>query len=118
MRPLAKVKEEELLGMSRESNRDILTGLSVNNIVPHIEKTLKSFITNEIKDGQGNKLIDRSEVIAEDIILASYIKRKTFAFFFHSYTQNAVMHTLLAAELDAYTTQEHLLTVKAIILNS
>lgn len=118
MRPLAKMPEKDLIELSRDSNKEILTSLAENNVVPFIEKNIKNFVSNNINDKDGRRLLDRSEVAAEDIILAYYIRRRTFAFFFHSYTQNAVVHVLLASELDAYTTQEHLLTVKALIMNS
>ncbi len=117
MRPLAKMPEEQLIELSRESNREILSGLSGNDIVPFIKKNLKNFIDNKIVDAQGQKLLDKTEVIAEDIILAFYIRRKLFSFFMHAYTQNAVVHTLIASEVDAYTTQEHLLTTKAYLLS-
>jgi hypothetical protein len=113
MRPLAKIPEPQLIELSTDSNKQILTGLSDNNIVPFIEKNLENFINNNIVDIKGNKLLDRTEVVAEDIILAFYIRRKLFSFFMHAYTPNAVLHTLIAAEVDAYTTQEHLLTTRA-----
>lgn len=113
MRALAKMPEAQLLELSRESNREILTALSKNDVAPMIEKNIINFVNNNINDKDGTKLLDRSEVVAEDIILAFYIRRKIFSFFCHSYTQNAVIHSLIAAEVDTYTTQEHLLTTQA-----
>lgn len=118
MRPLAKLSENDLIELSRESNRQILQALSNNDIVPHIMNNIQSFLSNNIIDSKGSKVLDNSEVVAEDIILAFYIRRKTFCFFLHAYTQNEVVHMLIAAELDSYTTQEHLLTVKAMIANN
>jgi hypothetical protein len=115
MRPLAKMPEKKLMELSRQANSELLTALSENDIVPYIEKNIRNFVTNQIKDKEGNTLLDRSEIIADDVILAFYLRRKTFAFFFHSYTQNAVVHALLAAEIDFFTSQEHLLTVRALI---
>jgi hypothetical protein len=115
LRPLAKMPERELLELSRDSNKEILTALSNNDIVPFIEKNIKNFVENKVNDKQGNKLIDKTEVVVEDLILAFYIRRKLFSFFLHSYTQNAVLHMLIASEVDYYTTQEHLLTSKAYV---
>lgn len=115
MRPLSKMSEKDLIELSRDSNKEILTALADNNIAPFIEKNIHIFVTNQINDKKGEKLLDKSEIVAEDIILAYYIRRKLFIFFLHAYTQNAVVHMLIAAELDLYTTQEHLLTVKALI---
>jgi hypothetical protein len=115
MRALAMVPEKDLIELSRESNREILTALANNDIVPFIEKNIKNFVNNTINDSHGKKVIDRSDVIVEDIILAFYIRRKLFSFFLHSYTPNAVVHMLIASEIDYYTTQEQLLTQKALI---
>lgn len=113
LRPLANMPEKDLIELSRESNIEILTALSNNDIIPFIEKNIRNFVENNLKDKQGNKLLDKTDVIAEDIILAFYIRRKLFSFFLHSYTKNAVVHMLIATEVDYYTTQEHLLTTKA-----
>ena len=113
MRPLARIPEKQLIALSQQSNREILEGLASNNIVPFIKKNISDFINNQMKDLDGNILLDKSEVVAEDIILAFHIRRKVFSFFLYAYTQNAVVHMLIANEVDIYTTQEHLLTTKA-----
>jgi hypothetical protein len=115
MRPLEKIPESDLVAMSVDSNRELLEALSTNNIAPLIEKRLKIFINNEMVDKRGQKIIDRSEVIAEDIIVGTRLKRKMFTFFLQAYTQNAVVHTLIMDEMDEYTTHEQLLTSKAMI---
>lgn len=118
MRPLARMAEIDLIELSRDSNRQILTALTNNDIVPFIKKNIETFVTNNIKDLKGTKVLDKSEVVAADIILAFYIRRKTFCFFLHSYTQNAVVHMLISAELDSYTTRELLLTIESMIENN
>jgi hypothetical protein len=113
LRPLSKMPEKDLIALSLDSNRELLLALSINNIAPLIEKNIDNFINNHIVDKGGNKILDQSEVAAEDFILAYYLRRKTFAFFLYAYTQNTVIHTLILAELDFYTTQEQLLTSTA-----
>jgi hypothetical protein len=115
LRPLAKMSEKDLIALSLAGNQELLNALASNNIATYIETNIKKFITNQINDANGAKLIDRSEILAEDIILAFYLRRKIFAFFLYAYTQNTVIHTLIIAELDYYTTEEQLLTSKAII---
>ncbi|MDF2438262.1 MAG: hypothetical protein K0Q95_2638 [Bacteroidota bacterium] len=117
MRPLSKIPENQLIELSQESNREILEGLASNNIVPLIKKNISNFVNNSIKDLQGNTLIEKTDIVAEDIILAFHIRRKVFGFFLYAYTQNAVVHMLIANDVDSYTTQEHLLTTKAYIGN-
>src|ERR1700741_4595885 len=70
MRPLAKIPEQQLIETARESNREILEGLAANNIVPFIKKNIQNYINNQIMDKEGNILLDKSEVMAEDIIMA------------------------------------------------
>jgi hypothetical protein len=115
MRPLAKIPENELVELSIQANKDTLTALSNNNIESLIAKNIETFVNNRMVDGQGNKLIDQTDVVAEDFILGFYIRRKLFSFFLHSYSKNAVLHTLIAGEVDYYSTQEHLITVKAYV---
>jgi hypothetical protein len=115
MRPLAKIKEVDLVTMSVETNKELLEALAENNVGSLIEKRLAIFINNEMVDKGGKKILDQSEVLAEDIIMGTRLKRKMFTFFLQSYTQNAVVHTLIMDEMDKYTTEEQLLTSKAII---
>ncbi|MES2565557.1 MAG: hypothetical protein V4565_01745 [Bacteroidota bacterium] len=119
LRTLASMPEKDLIHISIESNRELLTALAENNVVPFIKKNIEKIINNDVKDKDGNRVLNVSEILVEDIILAFFLRRKTFAFFLHAYTQNAVLHTLLMTELDVYTTQEHLLTSKTMVrLNS
>jgi|ERR1043166_7473431 hypothetical protein len=115
MRPLAKIEEKDLVAMSLESNAELLEALAANNVAPLIEKRLEIFLKNEMVNKKGEKILDRSEIMADDIILGAFLKRKMFSFFLQSYTQNAVVHTLIMGEMDHYTTQEQLLTSYAII---
>jgi hypothetical protein len=115
LRSVAHIPEKDLIALSLESNRELLTALSTNQIGLFIKKNVSKFVTNQITDAKGSKLMDRSEILTEDIILAFYLRRKTFIFFLYAYTQNTAVHTLIFEELDYYTTQEQLLTSKAII---
>ncbi len=57
-------------------------------------------------------MIDKNEIVAEDLILAYHIRRKLFSYFLYGYTPNAVVQQLIISEVDVYTTQEELLTLK------
>lgn len=113
MRPLAKLPETKLVELSIESNKKTLVALAGNNIEPLISKNISLYVKNQMNDNEGNKLLDNTEVVAEDFILGFYIRRKLFSFFLYSYTQNTVIHTLIISEVDYYSTQEHLLSVQA-----
>ena len=118
MRPLSRITESELVKLSRASNREMLAALASNSVTDFILKNIDNYVNNRLTDSEGEKILDRADVIAEDIILAFYIRRKLFSFFLQSYTQNAVLHTLILGEVDYYTTQEHLFTTKAYIANT
>jgi hypothetical protein len=115
MRPLNKMPEADLVALSRESNKSFLSALAVNDIVPLMEERITQFVENRMLDRKGKKLIDRSDILVEDIILSFYLRRKTFIYFLHTYTKNLVIHMLIAEELDYFTTHEHLATVKALM---
>ncbi|MBA3664623.1 MAG: hypothetical protein H0W61_10490 [Bacteroidetes bacterium] len=115
LRHLSKISEKELIDLSLKSYREILGALAQNNVEKIIENRIHNYVHNQIKDTKGNILLDSTEVVAEDIILTAHIRRKLFSFFLYSYTQNTVLHMLIATEVDQYTTQEHLLTTRAYV---
>lgn len=115
LRHFSKMTEKELVKMGVESYREMLSALAENKIEKIIEKKISAYLNNRIKNAAGKIILDQTEIIAEDIILTFHIRRKLFSFFLYSYTQNTVVHILIANEVDQYTTQEHLLTTKAYV---
>lgn len=113
MKPLAKYKEEELIDMSLESNKLELNAYINNSIADHIEMNLKNWVDNKLgnrKDGKA--IIDKSEIIAEDLTLAYYLKRKLFSYFLYGYTQNVSIKQSIINEMDKCTTYEELAALK------
>lgn len=113
MKPLAKYKEEELIDMSLESNKLELNAYINNSIADYIEMNLKNWVDNKLgnrKDGKG--IIDKSEIVAEDLTLAYYLKRKLFSYFLYGYTQNVAVKQSIINEIDKSTTYEELAALK------
>ncbi|MCW3072876.1 MAG: hypothetical protein JWO44_2766 [Bacteroidetes bacterium] len=106
LKPLSKMPESELVKASLDSNRQILTALQNGTIPDFIENNLKNWVNNKLG------IIDKTEIAAEDLTLAYYIRRRLFAHFLYSYVQNTVLHQQIIAEVDAYTTHEELITLK------
>jgi hypothetical protein len=104
LKPLSKFSEQELVDMSIESNRQILSALSKNEIAAHIEENVKKWESNTIEG------IDKEDVISEDLTLGFFIRRKIFAYFLDTYTKNVVEQKFIIAELDIFTTQEELIS--------
>jgi hypothetical protein len=103
LKPLSKFSEQELVELSMESNRQILLSLAKNDIANHIEENLKKWEANNIAG------IDKDDVIAEDLTLGFFLRRKIFGYFLDTYTKNVVEQKFIIAELDVFTTQEELI---------
>lgn len=106
LKPLSKVPETELVKMSLESNKLTLKALSENKIGDHIEKNLTNWINNKLG------VIDKSEVIAEDLTLTYHLRRKLFSHYLYEYAQSAPIQQLIINEIDVYTSMEELLSLK------
>ncbi|MGZ4033676.1 MAG: hypothetical protein ACXVPU_12810 [Bacteroidia bacterium] len=109
LRPLAKLSEKELITLSLDSNKEILSALVNDSIADFIEKNINRWISNNLG------IIDRYEIVPEDLTLAFFLRRKIFSHFLDSYTKNVVLQKLIIAEVDVYTTQEELISLKAYI---
>jgi hypothetical protein len=114
LKPLASIPEKELVRMSIESNEKILTGLINNNIAEYIELNLNNWLENKIghEHTGGKKLLDKFEIVPEDLTLSYFIRRKLFSYFLYGYTQSAAIQQLLISEVDVYTSQEELASLK------
>ena len=106
LKPLAKIPEGELVKLSLDSNRLILTALTDGTISDFIRDNLKNWAENKLE------IIDKNEIEPEDLTLAYFIRRKLFAHFLYSYTPNTALHQVIISEVDVYTTYEELATWK------
>lgn len=104
LKPLSKYNEEELVNLRLESDKRLLEALINNRVADHIEQNVSKWINNTLGT------IDQKDIVAEDITLLLYVRRKTLAHFLDAYTKNLVLQKLILAELDSYTTQEELIT--------
>lgn len=104
LKPFAKMSETELVTLSVQSSRQMLESLSKGEIAIHILENSQRWITNSLG------LIDKTDISAEDLTLAFYVRRKTFAYFLDGYTKNVVEQKFIISELDAFTTQEELIS--------
>ena len=79
LKPLSKLSEDQLVALSLDSNKQMLTALAKNNIAPYIEQNAKNWIDNKLG------VIDKEEILAEDLTLAFFLRRKTFSYFVYGY---------------------------------
>lgn len=106
LKPLAKFSENELVAISIASNTEMLQALVDRNVAELIETNISKWENNKLD------VIDQSEITAEDLTLAYYIKRKTFSYFLYGYNSSAPIQQLIINEIDQYTTYEELLSLK------
>ena len=109
LKPLSKFSEEELVALSLDSNRQILEAIAKNEIAQHIEDNIQKWENNTMVG------IDKDDVVAEDLTLGFFLRRKIFAYFLDEYTKNVVEQKFIIAELDVYTTQEELIAYNVYI---
>jgi len=104
LKPLSKFSEPELVKLSMETNRQMLEAISGNKIAEHISAGAKRWIANDLG------ILDKDDVLAEDLTLGFYLRRKIFSYFLDAYTKNVVMQKFIISELDVFTTQEELVS--------
>jgi hypothetical protein len=109
LKSLSKFSEEELVIMSLDSNQKMLKALSNNSTYDLIQENIKQWEANAIKG------IDKADVLAEDLTLGFFIRRKIFAYFLDSYTKNVVEQKFIIGELDVFTTHEELISYNVYI---
>lgn len=109
LKPLSKYSEGELVQLSLASNREVLEALGRNAIGDYIETNILKWVSNTLE------VIDKNDVVAEDLTLLFFVRRKLFSYFLDTYTQNVYLHRSIIEEVDRYTTQEELISYNIFI---
>ncbi|HEX9979732.1 MAG TPA: PAS domain-containing protein [Flavobacterium sp.] len=109
LKPLSKFSDSDLMAISIESSRVILEALAGNRIHLHIQQSVNKWITNQLE------VIDKDEVVAEDITLVAFIRRKALSCFISDYTDDHELKKKLIREIDTFTTREELVSYNAYI---
>ncbi|RZJ30538.1 MAG: hypothetical protein EOO48_04745, partial [Flavobacterium sp.] len=104
LKKLDKFTPEQLRELGRTSHGEILEALASNSIHRHIEQNVKKWAANDLE------VIDKDEVVAEDVTLSAFIKRKCLQHFVPRYTNDGGEQEILRREIDRYTTQEELIS--------
>ena len=98
--------EEQLIQFGIQSARDTLRFFAVNQGKELIEHSVKMWQNNEIP------MISRDAIVADDITLVSFIRRKAFRDFLPFYTNDYATYTNIMEEVDHFTT-----TLETVSLN-
>ncbi len=97
-----KISDEQLIALSMHSNEESFTAITTNNIPYYIREKVLKWVNNNLE------IIDKNEVVAEDISLFAYIKRRALSNFVDDYTSDIKTQKMILCEIDAFTTQEEL----------
>ncbi len=88
------IPEEELIIISTQSTRELFTGIATHEIESYIQNATDKWIENSLP------LIERDHVVADDITLISYIRKKTLTKFLPYYTNDIVLSIKIIDESD------------------
>ena len=94
--------EEELIALVKKSNEELLDHLARNQAEEHIRTSLNRWLNNELPR------IDRHSVTAEDINLATYVRKRAFLHFLPQYCRDTEQVIELVKEIDLYCMQAEL----------
>ena len=96
LRYFENIPKEKMLEVLRNSSVDLLTKLSANQASEHIESSQQRWLANQLP------VINRHEIVAEDITLIHYMRKQTLAHFIPFYSANVVESVELMKEIDRY----------------
>lgn len=95
---LQNYSDEQLIAMGKSSAAELLTRLSTNQAQKHIDTSISEWIANKLEN------IDRDEVVAEDIVLISFVRRQVFRLLLEDYTKDITEFRDIMKEVDRFTT--------------
>lgn len=103
--------QDQLVELGTNNTINSLTFLSENKASELIENMIKSWLNNEIP------VIAKEEVVANDLTLVSFIRRKAFRDFLHYYTNDFLTFRNIMEEADEFTTEFETATLNIVLNN-
>ena len=91
--------DDALIAMGTPSHVKFLTGVAENRLRQQLEDSLQLWVSDQLG------IMKRDEVSAEDITLASYIRKKAMMKFLPAYTSDINEAIAIVQELDAYNVE-------------
>jgi PAS domain S-box-containing protein len=88
--------EEQLIEMSKISASELLTFLEENKAGEQIESAINRWVTNQLPQ------VAREQIVAEDITLVHFIRKRSFLSFLPDYTADMRKLMEIIRELDQY----------------
>lgn len=92
-----QIPEAQLIEMGLLGTVEMLQAMENQNLATYIKKSIEQWESNSLP------MISREMVLAADITLGSFVRRKTFRFFIHEFTSDAEVITRTLEEVDRFT---------------
>ena len=93
----AGMHEQEIIRLSTDGNIRLLTAIKNNTISEYIEESKDNWLRNQLP------IITKTDVIADDIGLINYARKKAFRELLPDYTSNAHERLKIIDEIDRFT---------------
>ncbi len=104
------LSEAEYYELNFQSNERLLQKLSEQNINEFIVAATEDYINNRLP------VVDKDDILAEDIIIHSMIIRKTFRHFLKEYTKEPSYFVLVMDDVDSFMAAYNISIFKAFLL--
>jgi hypothetical protein len=109
MKLLAGIPEEQLFALGKAGVAEMLEAIADNEPHRYIDDTVSKWISNQLP------VIARNEIIADDISMGAFVRRRLFRHFVKEYIADAALQRELLEEVDRFTTETELMTFNAYI---
>ncbi len=96
MKFFADVPEADRIAISIEPIRQFWSGITTQNIHSHIETWVDIWKANQLP------LVSKDQVVVEDIVISSYVRKAALMHFLGDYTTDLKVYAEISAEIDFY----------------
>ncbi len=93
---LSGMDDQEIIRLSTEGNIKLLTAIKTNAVPKYIEESKNNWLSNQLP------IITRTDVIADDIGLINYARKKAFREFLPDYTNDPGERLKIIDEIDRF----------------
>jgi len=91
--------DEQLIEMAMKANEELLSALAGNKAREYAEKALAKWNSNDIE------VIEKGDLVAEDITLVAFIRTKLLRKFLPFYTEDFDLYNNILEDIDRFITQ-------------
>lgn len=99
LRYFSHLSEPRLLEIAKNGLLNLLTALEQNNIRAYISTSVERWVNDQMQE------ISRNQIVADDISLLNFIRRKTFRDLLGGFTNDAAIWCKIMEELDVFLTE-------------